>query len=359
MLNFTVGPVEMFERTKTIGSFPIPYFRTTEFSEVMLENECLILEFADAPRGSRAVFLTASATGAMEAAVVNTLTPADCAAVIDGGSFGHRFAEICQIHQIPTEIINLNPGESLTEQHLETLEDKGITALLVNLDETSTGVLYDLNLIAEFCRRNETLLIVDAVSAFLADSFSMTQSSIDVMITGSQKALALPPGISILALSPRALSRVEHAHPKCFYFDLMRALEDGERGQTPFTPAVGVLLQLNDRLRSIKDSGGAETEVARISSIASDFRQKIAEMPFQILPESPANGVTALRVNPGISAKGLFEVLKDEFDIWVCPNGGDLAETVFRVGHLGDLTPDDNDKLVSSLEEALMRLQRP
>lgn len=353
MLNFTVGPVEMFESTMRIGALPVPYFRTAEFSAIMLENERLFLEFAGAPAGSRAVFLTASGTGAMEAAVMNTLTPSDHAVVVDGGSFGHRFVEICQIHDIPAEIISLEPGQALTREHLAKFDDSGITAFLVNLDETSTGVLYDLELIADFCQRNGVFLIVDAVSAFLADPINMERNGIDVMITGSQKALAVAPGISLLALAPRALARVQAAHVPCLYFDLARALKDGERGQTPFTPAVGILLQINERLRAIEESGGADAEVARVAEVAADFRRKVASMPFELLSESPANGVTALRMPSGVSAKKIFEIMKDEHEIWVCPNGGDLSEVVFRVGHLGNLTPEDNDRLVTALAETL------
>lgn len=274
MLNFSVGPVQSDDYVREIGSCQVPYFRTPEFSEVMFENEKLVLKFAKAPKGSRAVFITGSGTASMEASVINTLTKNDKAIVVNGGSFGHRFSEILDIHKIPHDDIVLETGKALTEEHLLPFENKGYTAFLVNVCETSTGVRYDMDLIGEFCKRNGIFLIADAVSAFLADESDMEKIGADVLMTGSQKALACPPGVSIIVLSPRALKRVENTDSGCMYLDLKRALENGERGQTPFTPAVGTLLQINARLRKIDETGGADSEVKRVGELAAYFREK-------------------------------------------------------------------------------------
>ena len=349
MLNFTVGPVQMSDEICELGKNQVPYFRTSEFSEVMKENEKLFLDLLNAPERSRAVFITGSGTSSMEAVVMGVLSSDDRAIVIDGGSFGHRFNQLCDLHGIPHDAVCLAPGESLTDSHLRQFSDKKPTAVLVNLCETSTGVLYDLGLLSSFCREKGALLIVDAVSAFLADDIDMTKYGVDVVITGSQKALALPPGISLIACSPRAINRIESIQPKCMYLDLQSALKNGERGQTPFTPAVGILLQLNARLHQIEDAGGYAVEHARIADQARDFRSRIADFPFDMLPTHPSNAVTALKAR-GFSAKRLFETLKDEYGIWICPNGGDLAESVFRIGHIGALSANDNEALVQALE---------
>ena len=189
MINFTVGPVQSAPEVLAIGGEHVPYFRTPEFSAVMLENEALMQRFAKAPEGARTVFITGSGTASMEAAVMNVLTPADKVLLVNGGSFGQRFHELCQIHQIPFEEIKLDTGKALTAGHLAMYENKGFTAFLVNIHETSTGVRYDAELIGQFCRRNGLVLIVDAISSFLADPFYMAAMAADVMITGSQKAL--------------------------------------------------------------------------------------------------------------------------------------------------------------------------
>ena len=350
MLNFTVGPVQSDEAVCSIGGEQVPYFRTPEFSAVMLENERLMLKYAKAPEGSKAVFMTNSSTGSMEAVVMNCLTELDNVLVIDGGSFGHRFVELCEIHEIPHETIKLNHGQKLTKERLYEYDGQAFTGLLVNIDETSTGVLYDSVMIGEFCKKNGLFYVCDCVSSFLADPFDMARCGADVMITGSQKVLACPPGVSIIVLAPRAVERVVSAKVKSMYFDLADALKNMERGQTPFTPAVGILRQINTRLKEIEKAGGSEAEIDRVAAQAEDFRSKIKDLPFEFVSESPANGVTP--VHPiHADAYRIFEILKDEYSIWVCPNGGDMKNTVFRVGHIGALTPKDNDTLVAALKD--------
>lgn len=353
MINFTVGPVQSSDAVRAVGGEQVPYFRTAEFSATMFENERLMLTFAKAPEGARAVFLTASGTGSMEAAVANVLTPKDKALVVNGGSFGHRFVELLTIHGIPfTEIIP-SPGDTVTDEQLSEFDDKGYTAFLVNVCETSTGVLHDVGVISAFCRRNGTLLIADAISSFLADPFDMAALGADVMITGSQKALACPPGVSVVVLSPRALARVATNDPKCLYLDLRGALKNQERGQTPFTPAVGTLLQIHARLKEIDASGGVDSATVKIAALARHFRAQLTGLPFEVCSKRLSNAVTPLHPTNGLPAYDIFLRLKDEHGIWVCPNGGDLKDALFRVGHLGALTTGDYDRLIVALKKVV------
>lgn len=350
MLNFTVGPVQSADCVKKIGSEDVPYFRTAEFSNIMLENERLVKKFAHAPEGSRVAFITGSGTASMEAAVINCFTSDDLVLVINGGSFGQRFVDLCQLHDIPYIEIKLNYGEAVTADILEKYYRDGVTGLLVNMHETSTGVLYDINMLGEFCKEKGLFFVVDAISAFLADKFDMQAVGADIMITGSQKALACPPGISVIVLSPKAVSRVNGRNVKCMYLNLKNALKNGERGQTPFTPAAGTLLQINARLKAIDASGGVEYETQRTNALAEDFRSRISNLPFEITSSSLSNAVTPLHPLY-VSAYDIFLTLKDEYGIWVCPNGGELAEKIFRVGHIGNLTPEDNTKLITALND--------
>lgn len=354
MLNFTVGPVMMNDEVRALGAEQVPYFRTAEFSAVMQESERLMLKLTGAPQGSRAVFLTSSGTGAMEAVVMGTLDSSDKALVIDGGSFGHRFCQLCELHHIPYQAIKPAFGHGVSEGDLAPFAGQGFTALLVNLDETSTGVLYDLPLLGRFCRENGMFLVVDAISAFLCDPIDMAASGVGVMLTGSQKALACPPGASVVVLAPPALERIGRIVPQTMYFDLRNALKNGERGQTPFTPAVGTMLQINLRLRQV-DAIGVEAEVAKVAAQAADFRRRVSSLPFSTVSLSPTNAVTPLEVAPDADAHRIFELLKDEYGIWICPNGGELAHRVFRVGHIGNLTPADNATLVGAFQDLLAR----
>ena len=146
MINFTVGPVQSSDEVRKIGSEQVPYFRTEEFSKLMLENERLIKKFINAKEEDKVVFITGSGTASMEAAVSNNLTKNDKALVVNGGSFGHRFVSLLELYEIPFDEIKLEYGECLTEDILKKYNPKDYTSFIVNIHETSTGVLYDLNL---------------------------------------------------------------------------------------------------------------------------------------------------------------------------------------------------------------------
>ena len=254
MLNFTVGPVMSDPDIIEVANHSTPYFRTPEFSEIMKENERLTLGFLNAPQNSRCIFLTASGTGSMESCVMNILNSSDRVIVINGGSFGHRFVELCELHNRTYTEVKCKFGHQLIREQLNGLEDH--TALLINMHETSSGVLYDMKMVSEFCKKNNILLIVDAISAFLSDDIDMEALGAAAVITGSQKALAVQPGVSLIALTPAAIDRVEKNKEVCMYLSLKQALKNGERGQTPFTPAVTTLLQINKRLIQISIGGG-------------------------------------------------------------------------------------------------------
>ena len=315
----------------------------------MLENECLMKKFANATDDSRVAFLTCSGSGGMEAAIMNSLNKSDKALVVNGGSFGERFVELLSLHGIPFTEIKLEHGKALKPEDLAPYENKGYTSFLVQKHETSTGVHYDINLISDFCKRNNLFLIVDAISSFICDPFDMAATNTGIMITGSQKALACAPGIAMLVLAPSALKRIEENKCCCQYLDLKLALKNMERGQTPWTPAVSILRQINVRLREIEAMGGADTEVARCAELAKYFRDKLVEykLPFEIVSESLSNAVTPLHPTTQ-SAYEIFLKIKDEYGMWICPNGGDMKDTIFRVGHIGYLHKDDYDKLIDA-----------
>lgn len=351
MLNFTVGPVMSDPEVLEVSAQSAPYFRTPEFSQIMKENEERMLSLVHAPAGSRCVFLTSSGTGAMESVVMNVLKPGERTVVINGGSFGDRFAKLCRLHGHETaEVFPERFGAQIREEQLRPLAGQGYGALLVNMCETSSGILYDMPMLARFCRDNGMILIVDAISAFLADPLDMEELGAAVVLTGSQKALGVHPGVSVVALAPEALARAEANPEVCLYLSLKEALKNGERGQTPFTPAVATLLQIHKRLEKIEAAGGAGAERAAIAERAAQIREGIADLPFTEVAEDPSHCVTAVRPDHG-GAKEIVRILKDEYQIWVCPNGGDLADQVFRIGHIGHITKEDNEALLSALHD--------
>ena len=312
----------------------------------MLENEKMILNFLHAPFGSRCVFLTTSGTGSMESCVMNILNSQDRIIVINGGSFGQRFVELCELHHREFTEVKCEFGRKLKKEQLMGLEDH--TALLINMHETSSGVLYDMDMVSEFCRNNGILLIVDAISAFISDELDMCKMGAAAVISGSQKALAVQPGVSFIALSTEAMLRIENNQEVCMYLSFKEALKNGERGQTPFTPAVTTLLQINYRLKQIERNGGLEEERKKIASLAENIRKSISGLPFGFVSESPSNAVTCVRPTHG-GAKEIVRILKDDYHIWVCPNGGEMGDKVFRIGHIGYITENDNRQLIDAL----------
>lgn len=356
MLNFALGPVMSSDLILDIGSQQTPYFRTPEFSKINLENEQLMKELVFADKNARAIFLTGSGTSGMEATVMNILNENDKVLIVNGGGFGQRFVDLCKLHNIKCDDIKLDFGSCLTSEMLEEYNNKDYTAFMVNICETSSGVHYNINLISDFCKKNNLLLVVDAVSSFLADYINMNEHKVDVLLTGSQKALACPPGIAIIILSPTAIDRVNINKCKSMYFDFKDMLKNGERGQTPFTPAITIILQLNARLKQIKYDGGVLEEIKRISIIANDFRSKIEQFPFEVRCKCLSNSVTTVHSKDGLIKENIVEILKNEYDIWVSTARDDLSkDMLFRVGHMGNLSVEDNDKLIYALKDIQKR----
>ena len=351
---YTVGPVQMYERTLDVAKNQVPYFRNRSFSEIVLECEHLLKRFAGADDDSRMVLLTASGTGAMEAVVMNCLGEGDKALVVDGGSFGHRFAQICDIHGISHDDIALDADEQLEPFHLERYRNRGYSALLVNLDETSTGQLYDLEMLSRFAREQDMFFIVDAISAFLSDEINMSEAGIDSLIVSSQKALAIGPGLSFVLLSAKALGRLDSINSKTLYFDFKDYLANGLRGQTPFTPAVGLVYELHDRLIAIDQAGGVRSEVEKASALASDFRERVSGLPLRIATFKKSNAVTRIVFDQPIAAK-VCQYLEEEYGFVLNPCGGEMANSALRVAHIGNLTLKDNENLVIALRDAVMR----
>ena len=348
---FTVGPVEMEENVKACGGIQIPYFRTPEFSDMMRNIEYNFKSLANAPENAKLVVLTASGTGAMEAAVSNILNRNDKILVINGGSFGHRFVQLCQCFHLRYEELRLAYGEILTMEKLVPFQKKGFTALLVNLHETSTGQLYDGQLLADFCRAEHMLFIIDAISTLFADPFDMDALGADAVICSSQKALALPPGLSFILMNERVLERVQSSTPPSMYFNLKDYLKNMERGQTPYTPAVGIIIQLAEQLKHMADIG-----IWQITQIhqgrAEYFRKQCMLNGIKTASFPQSNALTTVEFEKD-NAYEIFLRLKDEYQLMLTPSGGDLANRILRVGHLGNLNFSDFDEVIRCLREVM------
>jgi aspartate aminotransferase-like enzyme len=338
----------MFPETLEIEGRQTPYFRTPEFSEIFLDTTSLIKELTFANNDDKVVILTASGTGAMEASIINTFDDNDKLLIINGGSFGARFAEISALHNIPFDEIKIEFNDELTEAHLAPFEKGNYTALLVNIHETGTGHLYDKKTLSDFCQRNNMYFVVDGISSLFSDELNFSESNIDILIFSSQKALALNPGTSVIVLSEKIYcERVKNKKCKLMYFDFNEYLVNGDRGQTPFTPAVDVVISMQEALHRIKQMG-INNKIEMTRDLAAYFREGIADLSVKTPDFQMSNTLTTI-IFPEHNAKEVYEKLKSEYDIVLTPSGGTLGNTILRVGHIGNMTKDKIDKLLIAL----------
>ena len=347
---FTVGPTQMFPYTLEVASKQLPYFRTEDFSRVNLECVEKMKELLHAGGGAEVILLTASGSAAMEAVVSNAFDEKDKLLIINGGTFGERFCQIAEIYHIPHDEVKLELGETLTREHFDRFDLDSYTALLVNLDETSTGQLYDIEMLSEICREHNIKFVSDEISSFLADPFDMEKYGVDAVIISSQKALAISPGLSIIALSKRFYEEnIKNREKRNLYLDINEHNLNMKRGQTPNTPAVGIILELQDRLRHIESY---EAEVERTAKLAKYFREKAVEAGLE-LPQYPLSNAVTPVIIPNHKAKEVFNYLKEKYDIYVNPTGGKTADDVVRVAHIGNLVEADYDELIEKMKEVL------
>jgi len=350
---FTPGPVVMEKHILAIGAQQLPYNRTDNFSQLTHE---ILGGLSDLFQTNGPVaILTSSGTAAMEAAVLNFLDSSDHVLIINGGTFGQRWCNLCDIHRVPFKELRLDAGKDVDLQQLTNrLASEKFTAILINAHETSTGQLYDIESISQIARNFGLFTIVDAISSICADPFLMDEWGINVTILSSQKALALPPGLSFVAMSTRAVARLKKIKPKTLYLNLQDYLTNQERGQLPYTPAIGLLLQLHRRLLDIKAATLSEI-ILQHKKRAGIFRQGIKDCPFRILPARSSNAMTAIWCKDS-NAIEIVQMLRDIYKIEVAPNGGDLRHHVFRVSHMGAQADSDITELINGLKDVISNL---
>ena len=317
-----VFPGNIEERILRIAGEPFPYMRTALFSEIVKDSERMLLELIHCP-GGRVIFYTASGTGAMDAVVTNYVSLKKKAFIIAGGSFGYRWKSLCEYYQVQNEVFEVPFARDIDYAQLENaVAASRPDVFLCQHHETSTGQLFDLKKISAICRKHNVSLVVDAISSFLSDDLDMEELNIDICITSSQKGLNIAPGLSFLFLSPRIL-QTDFLH-KSYYFDFAENLKNLERGQTPYSPATSLFMQLHARLK--------ENVVLGVDKIIASA-------------EVPSNCTTGffVRQNGDI----LFnELLKQ--DIIIMPGG---TPCYFRVSHLGVQSEEDLDDLAMRIKE--------
>jgi serine---pyruvate transaminase len=354
---FAPGPVPVTPEVLLEAARPIIHHRTPEFSALLdATRERLQPLFGTQ---QEVLLLTASGTGAMEAAVTNLLEPGNEAIFVNGGKFGERWGKLIEARGGTPREIKVAWGQAVTpEQVAESLRAfPKARAVFVQASETSTCAVHPVAEIAELTRRRDTMLIVDGITSVGVFAQKMDEWGIDALVTGSQKALMVPPGLAMIALSERAWERARTIRSRGFYFDLERELKSQRDDHlTAYTPAVSLVFALSKALEQIH----AETlprVFARHALMAQATRAAGAVLGLRLLaPDHPAPGVTGLLVPEGLDGSKLVRIMRDELGVTVQGGQDHMKGKLVRIGHMGYLGPFDVLGAVSALEIALGRL---
>ena len=340
-----VFPGNIDDDIMAIGSLPFIYMRTDKFSEINKESEKMLLDLIHCKSG-RTIIYTGSGTGAMSAVVENYCTTKKKAFVIDGGSFGHRWYQMCEYYGVDAVDYKVEFAKDINYDDLEaTVAAEQPDVFLCQHHETSSGQLFDLGQISNICHKYKVSLVVDVISSFLAEPINMDELGIDICITSTQKGLNIPPGLSVLFLSP-ALDGYEFNH-KGYYWDFDDNLSNLKRGQTPFSPATILYLQLHSRLKQLTEEGGEQKNIEDVRHRATVFRNYCRQYGWKVAADNPSYAVTGFQTKDDASRK-IFNGLIDRYDTYIMPGA---VPGFYRVSHMGLQTDKELELLARHIHE--------
>lgn len=343
-LLFLPGPVTVAQPVLEAAARPLINHRGEEFAQ-------LLQRITDALRpvfGTRGdvVLLGSSGTGALEAVVANLFSPGERLLSCAVGAFGKRFAAIARAYGCAVDPLETALGATLdpnaVRARLDADPHRQIAGILLTHNETSTGVACDMAALAPILRAHGAITLVDSVSGLGAAEFRMDEWGYDAVVTASQKALAAPPGASMVALSERAWKRAAVARIPRFYFDLQRARDAARDGETPWTPPISILYALDVALQRYH-AEGMEPAYGRHARFAAAIRTGLQAMGFTLVSQPNAHSTTVVAAYPppGVEPKNLLKALRENHGIVLAGGQGELAGKIVRFGTMGDVSDVD------------------
>ncbi|MBI4311968.1 MAG: alanine--glyoxylate aminotransferase family protein [Chloroflexi bacterium] len=349
------GPTPCPEEVLEAGAKPMINHRGPEFRE-MINRITERLQKLFYTKNDLFV-LTASGTGAMEAAIVNTLSPGDRVLVVSIGEFGERFAAVARAYWADVVDLKFEPGTPADPDAIRKVlaADPRIKAVLVTHNETSTGITNDIPAISKVVKGEfNKLFIVDAISSIGSIPCPVDEWNLDVVTSGSQKGWMAPPGLAFISMSETAWKAQAQARMPRFYFDLAAAKRYLQRGQTPWTPAVSVFFALDASLELI-DKEGMESVFTRHAVVAKKTREGVKSLGLKLLADEryASNTVTAVRVPEGVKAADIISRMDKEENVVLASGQGKLDGKIFRVGHLGYCSEADIQGVIDGLKRVL------
>ena len=351
---FTPGPVEVPWQVLETMSRPLIHHRTEEFRAI----------FRRAAEGLQKVYktknpvliLTASGSGAMEAAVVNLTKPGEKVLVIICGKFSERWQDLGTSFGLDVVTIDVEWGHGVDPARVEEAlnEHPDIAVVFVTHSETSTGVLQDIKSISKIAHDHGALIAVDGITSLCAHVVETDAWNLDAVVGGSQKGFMMPPGLSFLSLSQAAQKRIHQPHHNVQYFDLAKALKSHESGDTPWTPALTLVIALNQALDMILEEG-LENVIRRHTRNAKAVRLAVKALGLKLFASIPCNATTAVVPKKG-SADAIRKHMDDEFGLKIAGGQGELKGKILRLGHLGPYHETDMYMMIAAFDKTLSDL---
>ena len=354
---FSPGPTMLPPEVLLKMAEPIMHHREPEFEKI----------FAEIRTGLKALFrtknevlvFTSSGTGAMEGAVSNILSKGDKALVVRAGKFGERWGEICKAYGIEFIPVDVEWGQAVGPERIEEIlkSHPSIRAVYTQASETSTGVKHPIREIAEIVAKYEDkVMVVDGITGVGVFDIPMDEWGLDVVISGSQKALMLPPGLAFAALSDKAWKFVERSNLPKYYFNFKKELKSIQKNQTSYTPAISLFVGLRESLNLIKKEG-LEAVFRRHEKLAEATRAAVKAMGLQLYaPDSPSNALTAVQFPEGIDSDRLKDLFFEKFGITVAEGQDQAKGKIIRIAHLGYYERLDMVMVISALEMLLKEM---
>lgn len=350
---FTPGPTPIPETVMLKMAEPIIHHRNPEFNEVMTRvNKNLKYLFqTEQP----VLTLTCSGTGGVESTFVNLFSPGDTVISCNGGKFGERWVKMPKVYGLKVVEIKVEWGKAPTgEQILNALkENPSAKAVYLTHSETSTGAATDVQALAKLINDNSNALVcVDGITAVGAHEMRFDEWGIDACVTGSQKGLMIPPGLAFVALSKKAIEAMNSSTMPKFYFDLKKAVKSYESNDTPFTPAVSLVIGVDAALQRIVEEG-IENVWARHKRLANAIRAGVVAAGLKLFSEFPSFAVTPVWVPEGIEWKSFNKILKGKYGITIAGGQDNYSGKIFRISHLGYYDELDMITMIGALELTL------
>jgi aspartate aminotransferase-like enzyme len=350
---FTPGPTELPHSVLEAMARPIIHHRTDEYRALFLEATRLLQEHLGTSQP--VLTLACSGSGAMEAAAINVLSPGDEVIVVEGGKFGDRWRSICEAYGVTVHRVSVEWGRVATVEEAESAlaAHPRAKALFATHSETSTGALFPVHEYARVARARGVLTIVDAVTSFGVYDLNFDHSDLDGVVWGSQKGLMIPPGLGYVCYGSRAWAAAEKAGLPRFYFNLLKARTELGKGDTPFTPAITLVLASHAAAKLMAEEG-RDAVFARHRRNADGTRAAARALGLSLLAEVPSNAVTAVNAPVGLESGAVVKTMERRYGVKIAGGQNQLKGKIFRLGHIGYYDEGDILRMVGAFESALI-----